>query len=61
MGRLKTGTPARIKMSSLDLGVMEEQPGDSPTPFMSSLKKTPSPNTTVLLHNQDNTGNQENY
>ena len=28
MGRLKTGTPARIKMSSLDFSVMEEQPGD---------------------------------
>ena len=35
MGRLKTGTPARIKMSSLDLSVMEEQPGEIPTPFMS--------------------------
>ena len=44
MGRLKTGTPARIKMSSLDLEVMEEQPGDSPTPFMSSLQeKHPHP------------------
>ena len=27
MGRLKTGTPARVKMSTLDLSVMEEQPG----------------------------------
>jgi tRNA uridine 5-carboxymethylaminomethyl modification enzyme len=35
MGRLKTGTPARIKMSTLDLSVMEEQPGETPTPFMS--------------------------
>jgi tRNA uridine 5-carboxymethylaminomethyl modification enzyme len=35
MGRLKTGTPARLKMSSLDLSVMEEQPGEKPTPFMS--------------------------
>ena len=35
MGRLKTGTPARIKMTSLDLSVMEEQPGEKPTPFMS--------------------------
>ena len=44
MGRLKTGTPARIKMSTLDLEVMEEQPGDSPTPFMSSLQaKHPHP------------------
>ncbi len=44
IGRLKTGTPARIKMSSLNLGVMEEQPGDNPTPFMSSLQeKHPHP------------------
>ena len=35
MGRLKTGTPARIKMSTLNLSVMEEQPGETPTPFMS--------------------------
>lgn len=34
MGRLKTGTPARIKMSSLDLGLMEEQKGETPTPWM---------------------------
>ena len=39
MGRLKTGTPPRIKMSSLNLDVMDEQPGDLPTPFMSSLQK----------------------
>ena len=39
MGRLKTGTPPRIKMSSLNLNVMDEQPGDLPTPFMSSLQK----------------------
>jgi tRNA uridine 5-carboxymethylaminomethyl modification enzyme len=35
MGRLKTGTPARIKLSSIDLGKMEEQPGEKPTPWMS--------------------------
>ena len=34
MGRLKTGTPARVKMSSLDLSVMEEQKGETPTPWM---------------------------
>ena len=39
MGRLKTGTPPRIKLSSLNLEVMDEQPGDLPTPFMSSLQK----------------------
>ena len=41
MGRLKTGTPARIKMSSLDLGLMEEQKGETPTPWM-SLSEQPS-------------------
>ena len=35
MGRLKTGTPARIKLSSINLGAMEEQPGEKPTPWMS--------------------------
>ena len=35
MGRLKTGTPARIKYSSINTSVMEEQPGERPTPWMS--------------------------
>jgi len=39
MGRLKTGTPARIKLSSLDLESMEEQPGEEPTPWMSKKGK----------------------
>tara|TARA_Y100000768_G_scaffold144148_1_gene107448 strand:- start:753 stop:2570 length:1818 start_codon:yes stop_codon:yes gene_type:complete len=38
MGRLKTGTPARIKLSSIDLSVMDEQPGDPNPPFMSVLQ-----------------------
>ena len=37
MGRLKTGTPARIKLSSINLNVMDEQPGETPTPHMSLL------------------------
>ena len=41
MGRLKTGTPARIKMSSLDLGVMEPQPGETPTPWMTLTESKP--------------------
>src|SRR5438552_3214730 len=32
VGRLKTGTPPRIDRRSVDLGVMEVQPGDSPGP-----------------------------
>ncbi len=38
MGRLKTGTPARIKLSSIDLSVMDEQPGDPNPPPMSVLQ-----------------------
>ncbi len=34
LGRLKTGTPPRIKKSSIDFSLTEEQPGDNPpTPF----------------------------
>ncbi len=33
-GRLKTGTPPRLRASSIDFSVLEEQPGDiSPEPF----------------------------
>ena len=35
MGRLKTGTPPRIKLSSININLMEEQPGERPTPWMS--------------------------
>ena len=38
MGRLKTGTPARIKLSSINLNLMEEQPGDPNPPSMSLLQ-----------------------
>jgi len=37
VGRLKTGTPPRIDRRSLDFSVMEEQPGDTPTPVFSFL------------------------
>jgi tRNA uridine 5-carboxymethylaminomethyl modification enzyme len=37
VGRLKTGTPPRIDKRSIDLTVMEEQPGDTPTPVFSFL------------------------
>jgi tRNA uridine 5-carboxymethylaminomethyl modification enzyme len=33
VGRLKTGTPARVKASSLDYGEMERQEGEEPEPF----------------------------
>ena len=39
MGRLKTGTPPRIKLSSIDIKKMVEQPGEKPTPWMSLYKR----------------------
>ncbi|MGR2738562.1 tRNA uridine-5-carboxymethylaminomethyl(34) synthesis enzyme MnmG [Billgrantia sp. Q4P2] len=35
--RLKTGTPPRLDAKSVDFSLLEEQPGDSPTPVMSYL------------------------
>ncbi|MBY6188759.1 tRNA uridine-5-carboxymethylaminomethyl(34) synthesis enzyme MnmG [Marinobacter hydrocarbonoclasticus] len=35
--RLKTGTPARLDARSLDFSVMQEQPGDNPTPVFSYI------------------------
>ena len=37
--RLKTGTPARLDARSLDFSVMQEQPGDTPTPVFSFMGK----------------------
>ncbi|MHA7881260.1 MAG: tRNA uridine-5-carboxymethylaminomethyl(34) synthesis enzyme MnmG [Saccharospirillum sp.] len=37
VGRLKTGTPARIDGRSIDYSVLSEQPGDTPLPVMSYL------------------------
>lgn len=37
VGRLKTGTPARIDARSVDFSVMKVQPGDTPMPVMSFM------------------------
>ncbi len=37
VGRLKTGTPARIDARSVDFSVMTVQPGDTPLPVMSFM------------------------
>jgi tRNA uridine 5-carboxymethylaminomethyl modification enzyme len=37
VGRLKTGTPPRLDRRSVDLSVMEVQPGDSPEPVFSFM------------------------
>ena len=39
VGRLKTGTPARIDARSIDFSVLEAQHGDNPTPLFSFLGK----------------------
>ena len=43
-GRLKTGTPPRIDGRTINYAVMQEQPGDDPTPYLSFYgKKTTHP------------------
>jgi tRNA uridine 5-carboxymethylaminomethyl modification enzyme len=37
LGRLKTGTPARLDATSIDFSVLEEQPGDNPPEAFSML------------------------
>ncbi|UJW84328.1 tRNA uridine-5-carboxymethylaminomethyl(34) synthesis enzyme MnmG [Devosia sp. SL43] len=37
LGRLKTGTPARLDATSIDFSVLEEQPGDTPPEAFSAL------------------------
>ncbi|MCD6046633.1 MAG: gidA [Gammaproteobacteria bacterium] len=39
VGRLKTGTPPRIDGRSINLSVLTEQPGDTPTPIFSYMGK----------------------
>ncbi|WP_102794784.1 tRNA uridine-5-carboxymethylaminomethyl(34) synthesis enzyme MnmG [Bowmanella denitrificans] len=39
VGRLKTGTPARLDARTLDFSKMQEQPGDDPLPVFSYLGK----------------------
>ena len=36
-GRLKTGTPPRIRLKSINWNILEKQPGDSPRPTMSFI------------------------
>jgi tRNA uridine 5-carboxymethylaminomethyl modification enzyme len=40
VGRLKTGTPPRIDGRTIDFSVLEEQPGDKPTPIFSFRSKS---------------------
>ncbi len=58
MDRLKTGTPPRLDARSLDFSVMEEQPGDIPTPvfsFMGSVKDHPQQISCFITHTNEKT------
>lgn len=58
VGRLKTGTPARIDRRSVDFSVMQEQPGDTPLPvmsFMGSVSEHPEQINCYITHTNERT------
>ncbi len=58
VGRLKTGTPPRIDGRSVDFSVLEEQPGDTPVPYMSYLGSAadhPEQRSCWIAHTTDET------
>jgi tRNA uridine 5-carboxymethylaminomethyl modification enzyme len=58
VGRLKTGTPARIDRRSVDFTAMQEQPGDAPLPVMSflgSVDEHPQQVSCYITHTSEKT------
>ncbi len=58
VGRLKTGTPARIDRRSVDFSVMQKQPGDTPLPvmsFMGSVDQHPEQVCCYITHTNERT------
>lgn len=58
VGRLKTGTPARIDRRSVDFSAMQEQPGDTPLPvmsFMGSVSEHPQQVNCYITHTNERT------
>src|SRR6056297_4171620 len=59
VGRLKTGTPARVRRSSLDFGKLEEQPGDElMQPFSFSSEKVERPTVPCYITFTNDTTHQ---
>jgi len=58
VGRLKTGTPARIDARSIDFSVLETQHGDNPTPvfsFLGDQKDHPKQIPCFITHTNEKT------
>src|SRR5436190_19559828 len=58
VGRLKTGTPPRIDGRTINYSVMEEQPGDTPTPvfsFMGSRDEHPRQVSCYITYTNERT------
>ncbi len=58
VGRLKTGTPARIDGNSVDFTVMEEQPGDAKLPvfsYMGDISDHPKQISCFITHTNEKT------
>jgi tRNA uridine 5-carboxymethylaminomethyl modification enzyme len=58
VGRLKTGTPARLDARTLDFSVMQEQAGDTPLPtfsFMGKVSDHPRQVPCYITHTNENT------
>lgn len=56
--RLKTGTPPRIDLRSIDTSVMDEQPGDNPAPvfsFMGARSEHPRQVSCWITHTSERT------
>ncbi|MFH1738353.1 MAG: tRNA uridine-5-carboxymethylaminomethyl(34) synthesis enzyme MnmG [bacterium] len=50
LSRLKTGTPARLRASSIDFSSLERQPGDEPPPRFSFDPAVPSPQNRIACY-----------
>jgi len=58
VGRLKTGTPPRLDGRTIDWSVLEEQPGDTPTPvfsFLGSVADHPQQVSCYITHTNERT------